>query len=79
MRSQGGEGGRHTSAPRNDSTNDLGEPGKSYRIVCALLDSVLTFFLLSFFTLIFFYFRFFFWLYFWLFIFEKIIIYGFID
>ena len=29
MRSQGGEGGRHTSAPRNDSTNDLGEPGKS--------------------------------------------------
>ena len=47
MRSQGGEGGRHTSAPRNDSTNDLGEPGKSYRIVCALLDWVLTFVFLT--------------------------------
>ena len=73
MRSQGGEGGRHTSAPRNDSTNDLGEPGKSYRIVCILLDSVLTFFLLSFF--------FSFWLYFWLLFFfeKKINIYDIID
>ena len=54
MRSQGGEGGRHTSAPRNDSTNDLGEPGKSYRIVCVIVGFG------SDFTLIFFYFDFFF-------------------
>ena len=69
MRSQGGEGGRHTSAPRNDSTNDLGEPGKSYRLCIVGLgsDFLFTFvfhfdfLLLSFFS---------FWLYFWLLFFS---------
>ena len=68
MRSQGGEGGRHTSAPRNDSTNDLGEPGKSKCLSIFCVDGLSSdflftfvfhfdFLLLSFFS---------FWLYFWL-------------
>lgn len=63
MRSQGGEGGRHTSAPRNDSTNDLGEPGKSKCLSVFCVDGLGSDFLFTFvfvFTLIFFYFRFFF-------------------